>query len=137
MECVANLVLDVLTEIDEANGGKNRLVQRRDEIMKNLRNCGFEKKILLERHSKLSRDRKHRALVYNCFGQKCGDALKVEIVSTATGEVIASRWDDELPRCVFGRKSAINKAIWDGDTFRVCIGKPVAFDEITVHIPSF
>ncbi|WP_303644679.1 hypothetical protein [Bacteroides caecimuris] len=26
IEYVANLVLDVLTEIDEANGGKNRLV---------------------------------------------------------------------------------------------------------------
>lgn len=105
VEYVVNLVLDVLTEIDEINGGKNRLVQRRDEIMQNLRDCGFEKKILLERYSKLSRDRKHRALVYNCFGQKVGDALKVEIVSTATGEVVASKWDEDLPRCAAGRKS--------------------------------
>lgn len=135
VEYVANLVLDVLTEIDEANGGKNRLAQRRDEIMQNLRDCGFEKKILLQRYSKLSCDRKHRALVYNCFGQKIGDALKVEIVSTATGEVVASKWDEDLPRCAVSRKSAINKTGWDGDTFSVSIGRPEPFDEITVKIP--
>lgn len=135
VEYVANLVLDVLTEIDEINGGKNRLAQRRGEIIQNLRDCGFEKKILLQRYSKLSRDRKHRALVYNCFGQKIGDALKVEIVSTATGEVVASKWDEELPRCTDSRKSAINKTGWDGDTFRVSIGRPEPFDEITVELP--
>lgn len=135
VEYVANLVLEVLTEIDEINGGNNRLAQRRGEIMQNLRDCGFEKKILLERYSKLSRDRKHRAMVYNCFGQKMGDALKVEIVSTATGEVVASKWDDDLPRCVDSRKSAINKTGWDGDTFRVSIGRPQPFDEIRVELP--
>ncbi|MFR4305809.1 MAG: hypothetical protein ACLT4H_19300 [Bacteroides thetaiotaomicron] len=137
VEYVANLVLDVLTEIDEINGGKNSLAQRRGEIMQNLRDCGFEKKILLKRYSKLSGDRKHRALVYNCFGLKTGDALKVEIVSTATGEVIASKWiDDELPRCAYCHKSDINKTVWDGDTFRVSIGRPEPFDEITVELPS-
>lgn len=135
VEYVANLVLDVLTEIDEMNGGNNRLTQRRGEIMQNLRACGFEKKILLQRYSKLSRDKKYRAFVYNCFGQKIGDALKVEIVSTASGEVIASRWDDELPRCADSRKSAINKTGWDGDTFRVSIGRPEPFDEIIVKLP--
>lgn len=136
VEYVANLVLEVLTEIDEINGGNNRLAQRRGEIMQNLRDCGFEKKILLERYSKLSRDRKHRAMVYNCFGQKMGDALKVEIVSTATGEVVASEWDKDLPRCADSRKSAINKTGWDGDTFWVYIGRPEPFDEITVELPS-
>lgn len=135
VEYVANLVLDILTEIDEINGSKNRLAQRRGEIMQNLRDCGFEKKILLERYSKLSRDRKHRALVYNCFGQKVGDALKVEIVSTATGEIVASKWDGNLPRCAAGRKSAINKTGWDVDTFRVDIGRPQPFDSISVKIP--
>ncbi len=136
VEYVANLVLDVLTEIDEINGGKNRLTQRRDEIMQNLRDCGFEKKILLQRYSKLSCDRKHRALVYNCFGQNIGDALKVEIVRTATGEVVASKWDEDLPRCADSRKSAINKTGWDGDTFRVAIGRPHPFDEITVKLSA-
>ncbi len=136
VEDVAKIVLDVLTEIDGINGGKNHLAQRRGEIMHNLCDCGFEKKILLERYSKLSRDRKHRALVYNCFGQKIGDALKVEIVSTATGEVVASKWDDGLPRCAYSRKSAINKTAWDGDTFRVTIGRPKPFDEITVMLPQ-
>ncbi|MCM1354795.1 MAG: hypothetical protein NC212_00135 [Staphylococcus sp.] len=136
VEYVANLVLDVLTEIDETNGGQNRLAQRREEIMQNLRDCGFEKKTLLQRYSKLSRDRKHRALVYNCFGPKVGDALKVEIVSTVTGEVVASKWDEDLPRCADSRKSAINKTGWDGDTFRVYIGRPEPFDEITVELPS-
>lgn len=136
VEYVANLVLDVLTEIDEANGGKNSLAQRREEIMQNLRDCGFEKKILLQRYTKLSRDRKHRALVYNCFGLKTGDALKVEIVSTATGEVVASKWiDDELPRCADSHKSDIYKTGWDGDAFRVNIGRPEPFDEITVELP--
>ncbi|MCM1502843.1 MAG: hypothetical protein NC115_09295 [Bacteroidales bacterium] len=134
VEHVASLVLNVLTEIDEANGGKNRLAQRREKIMQNLRDCGFEKKLLLERYSKLSRDRKYRALVYNCFGQKVGDALKVEIVSTATGEVVASKWDEELPRCADSRKSAINKTGWDGDTFRVDIGRPKPFDSIAVEL---
>lgn len=136
VEYVANLVLDVLTEIDEINGGRNRLAQRRDEIMQNLRDCDFEKKIMLERYSKLSRDRKYRALVYNCFGQKIGDALKVEIVSTASGEVVASKWDDDLPRCADSRKSAINKTGWDGNTFRVELGKPQPFDSITVELPA-
>lgn len=135
VEYVANLVLDILTEIDEINGGNNRLAQRRGEIMQNLRDCGFEKKILLERYSKLSRDRKHRAMVYNCFGQKMGDALKVEIVNTATGEVVASKWDDELPRCADSRKSAINKTGWDGDTFWVDIGRPEPFDSIMLELP--
>ncbi|MCM1036814.1 MAG: hypothetical protein NC406_05745 [Bacteroides sp.] len=136
VEYVANLVLDVLTEIDQINGSANRLSQRRDEIMQTLRDCGFEKKILLSRYSKLSRDRKHRALVYNCFGRKTGDALKVEIISTATGEVVASKWDDGLPRCAAGRKSAINKSGWHGDTFRVDIGRPEPFDAITVELPA-
>ncbi len=136
VEYVANLVLDILTEIDEANGRKNRLAQRRDEIMQNLRNSGFEKKILLERYSKLSRDRKHRALVYNCFGQKIGDALKVEIVSTATDEVVASKWDEDLPRCADSRKSAINRAAWEGNTFTVYIGRPQPFDSILVKLPT-
>ena len=81
----------------------------------------------------LSRDRKHRALVYNCFGQKIGDALKVEIVSTATGEVVASKWDEDLPRCAASCKSAISKTGWDGNTFRVSIGRPQPFDERKAH----
>ncbi len=134
IEYVANLVLDVLTEIDEANGGKYRLVQRRGEIMQNLHDCGFEKKILLQRYSKLSSDRKYRALVYNCFGQNIGDALKVEIINTTNGEIVASKWDEGLPRCADSRKSAINKSGWDGDTFRVSIGRPVPFDCILVAL---
>lgn len=134
VEYVTNLVLDALTEIDEINGGKNRLAQRREDIMQHLRDCGFEKKILLDRYSKLSRDRKYRALVYNCLGQKIGDALKVEIVTTATREVVASKWDEELPRCADSRKSAINKTDWDGDTFRISIGRPKPFDTINVEL---
>lgn len=71
-EYVANIVLDVLTEIDEANGGSNRLARRRGEIMRTPRDRGFEKIILLDRYSKLSRDRKHRASVRN----RCGHATR-------------------------------------------------------------
>ena len=77
-----------------------------------------------------------RADVYNCFGHNVGDALKVEIVCTATGEVVASKWDEDLPRCAVSRKSAINKTGWDGDTFRVSIGRPKPFDSIIVKIPT-
>lgn len=136
VEYVANLVLDVLTEIDEINGGKNELAKRRDEILQKLRDCGFQKKILLERYSKLSRDRKHRALVYNCFGQAVGDALKVEIQNVATDEIIVSNWiDEELPRCIYSHKSDINKTCWDGDTFSVSIGRPEPWDTISVELP--
>lgn len=137
VEYVANLVLDVLAEIDEINGGKNRLTQRRDEIMQKLRDCGFQKKILLERYSKLSGDRKHRALVYNCFGQSVGDALKVEIEKVATGEVVVSKWiDEELPCCLFQHKSCINKTRWDGDKFCVSKGRPELWDTIEVELPA-
>jgi hypothetical protein len=135
VEYVANLVLDVLAEIDEINGGKNRLAQRRDEILQNLRDSGFQKKILLKRYSKLSSDRKHRALVYNCFGQAVGDALKVEIENVATGEVVVSKWiDEELPRCVYSHKSDINKTYWNGDTFSVSIGRPEPWNTISVEL---
>ncbi|WP_417189111.1 hypothetical protein [Bacteroides sp.] len=137
VEYVANLVLDVLTEIDEINGGKNRLTQRRDEILQKLRNCGFQKKILLERYSKLSRDRKHRALVYSCFGQSVGDALKVEIENVATSEVVVSKWiDEELPCSLFQHKSCINKTRWDGDKFCVSKGRPEPWDTIEVELPA-
>ncbi|MCM1199392.1 MAG: hypothetical protein NC308_10945, partial [Clostridium sp.] len=57
------------------------------------------------------------------------------IVSTATGEVVASKWiDDELPRCGYSHKSDINKTVWDGDTFRVSIGRPEPFDSIAVEL---
>lgn len=137
VEYVANLVLDVLTEIDEINGGKSRLAQRRDDILQKLRDCGFEKKVLLERYSKLSRDRKHRALVYNCFGQSVGDALKVEIENVATGEVVVSKWiDEELPCCLFQHKSCINKTRWDGDTFHIGIGRPEPWETIEIELPT-
>ena len=137
VEYTANLVLDVLTEIDEINGGKNRLAQRRDEILQKLRDCGFEKEILLKRYSKLSGDRKHRALVYNCFGQAVGDALKVEIENVATGEVVVSKWiDEELPCCLFQHKSCINKTHWDGDKFCVSKGRPEPWDDIEIELPE-
>lgn len=49
---------------------------------------------------------------------------------------VASKWDEELPRCADSRKSAINKTGWDGDTFRVSIGRPKPFDEIKVELPA-
>lgn len=43
---------------------------------------------------------------------------------------------DELPRCAANCKSVINKTCWDGNTFRVSIGRPEPFDEITVELPA-
>ena len=54
---VANIIMDILVEIDRAQGGKNRLAERRDDILERMRECGCEKEILLEKYSKLRRKR--------------------------------------------------------------------------------
>ena len=77
---VSNLVLDILVEIDRVQGGKNSLAERRNDILERMRECGYEKEILLERYSKLRRDRKYRAKVYRCIGHGTGDAIRVDLV---------------------------------------------------------
>lgn len=115
---VANLVLDILVKIDRANGDKNHLAERRIDILERMQQCGCEKGILLEKHSKLRRDRKYRAMVYRCIGHGIGDAIRVDLVNCATDEVIVSRWLEELPHNI-DMAGAVTKTAWNGNAFNV------------------
>lgn len=94
---VANIIMDILVEIDRVQGGKNSLTERSNDILKRMRECGCEKEILLEKYSKLRRDRKYRAKVYRCIGQGIGDAIRVDLIRCATDEVVVSQWMEDLP----------------------------------------
>ena len=115
---VAGIVMDVLVEIDMAHGGRNRLAERRDDILKKMREYGCEKEILLEKYSKLRRDRKYKAMVYRCIGHGIGDAIRVDLVNCKSGEVVVSEWLDELPHTV-DMAGAVTRTGWDGDAFNV------------------
>lgn len=67
---ICQVILQELSPIDLDGNGRLTIT------------ANVEKQNVTPGYSKLSPDRKHRALVYNCFAQKMGDALKVEIVST-------------------------------------------------------
>lgn len=115
---VAGIIMDVLEEIDHAHGDINRLAERRDDILNKMRECGCEKEILLEKYSKLRRDRKYRARVYRCIGHGIGDAIRVDLVNCATDEVIVSRWLEELPHNI-DMAGAVTKTAWNGNAFNV------------------
>lgn len=115
---VANLVLDILVKIDRANGDKYHLAERRIDILERMQQCGCEKEILLEKHSKLRRDRKYRAMVYRCIGHGIGDAIRVDLVDCKSDKVVVSEWLDELPHTV-DMAGAVTRTGWDGDAFNV------------------
>lgn len=117
---VANIIMDILVEIDRVQGGKNSLAERRNGILERMRECRCEKEILLEKYSKLRRDRKYRAMVYRCIGHGTGDAIRVDLVNCATKEVIVSRWLEELSHTI-DMAGAITKTAWDGDAFNVTL----------------
>lgn len=119
---VCNLLLDVLAEIDEANGGKNHLAERRESLLNRLRECSFQKEVLMEKFSKTSPNKKYKAMVRQCLGQGIGDAIKVEIVNRTTNEVLISKWMTEIP-CTIYSTEQIYKTHWDGDRFYVVQGK--------------
>lgn len=133
--CVANTVMDILVEIDLANGGKNCLAERRDDILERMRECGCEKEILLEKYSKLRRDRKYRAMVYRCIGHGIGDAIRVDLVNCATDEVVASKWLEELPHSI-DMAGAVTKTAWDGNAFNVTLYKRDPSWTETVELPE-
>lgn len=115
---VANIVMDILVEIDRVQGDKNRLAERSNDILERMRKCGCEKEILLEKYSKLRRDRKYRAKVYRCIGHGIGDAIRVDLVNYATEEVVVSKWLEELPHTI-DMAGAVTKTAWDGNAFHV------------------
>lgn len=119
---VFNLLFDVLVEIDEANGGKNHLAERRESLLNRLRECRFQKEVLMEKFSKTSPNKKYKAMVYQCLGQGLGEAIKVEIVNRTTNEVLISKWMTGIP-CPIPSTEQIYKTHWDGDRFYVVQGK--------------
>lgn len=132
----AGLVLDVLAEADRANGGRNRLAERRDELLDKLRACGFRKEMLLEKHSKLRRDRKYRAKVCRCIGHGIGDAIRTELIDCATGETVVSKWlCDELPNTI-DMAGAIYKTGWNGNAFEVTFHRTEPSRTETVELPD-
>lgn len=115
---VADTVMDILVEVDRVQGGKNRLTDRRNDILERMRECGCEKEILLEKYSKLRRDREYRAMVYRCIGHGIGDAIRVDLVNCVTEKVVVSRWLEELPHTI-DMAGAVTKTAWDGNAFNV------------------
>lgn len=132
---VSNLLLDILVQIDMENGGKNNLAQRREGIMEHLRGCGFQKKILLERFSKISRNKKYKAMVYQVLSQSIGEAVRVEIVELSSDKVITSEYMTEIPGTVL-RAKTISRAFWDGDRFYVVLGKGIQQTTSYIEVPQ-
>lgn len=133
---VANIIMDILVEIDHMQGGKNSLADRRNDILERMRECGCEKEILLEKYSKLRRDRKYRAKVYRCIGHDIGDAIRVDLVNCVTEEVVVSRWLEELPHTI-DMTGAVTKTAWDSDEFNVTLYKRDPSWVETVELPEF
>lgn len=117
---VANIIMDILVEIDHMQGGKNSLAEWRNDILERMRECGCEKEILLEKYSKLRRDKKYRAMVYRCISHGIGDAIRVDLVNCVTEEVVVSRWLEELPHTI-DMAGAVTKTAWDGDAFNMTL----------------
>lgn len=117
----ANLLLDILSQIDTENGGENHLAERRDNILERLRDCDFHKELLLEKHSKSSKNRKYKAMVYQCLGQDIGEAIKVNLVDCSSSETVASKWITEIPSTI-QRARLISKTFWNDGKFNVVFG---------------
>ena len=115
---VAGIIMDVLVEIDRAHGDRNRLAERRDEIMNKMRECGCKKEILLEKYSKFRRDRKYKAKVYRSIGHGIGDAIRVDLVNCKTDDIVVSEWLDELPHTV-DMAGAVTRTGWNGSLFKM------------------
>lgn len=132
---VANIIMDILVEIDHMQGGKNSLAEWRNDILERMRECGCDKEILLEKYSKLRRDKKYRAMVYRCIGHGIGDAIRVDLVNCVTEEVVVSRWLEELPHTI-DMAGAVTKTAWDGNTFNVTLYKRSPSWIETVELPE-
>jgi len=117
----AGLLLDALAEADEAQGGRNRVRERREEVLRALEGCGWEKKLLLEKFSKADRGRKHAAKVYRCLSQEVGEAIRAELVERSSGEVLAAGWMTPVPGYV-QRVPLIKRAWWEGRRFFMVMG---------------
>ena len=132
---VANIIMDILVEIDHMQGGKNSLAERRNDILERMRECGSEKEILLEKYSKLRRDKKYRAMVYRCIGHGIGDAIRVDLFNCVTEEVVVSRRLEELPHTI-DMAGAVTKTAWYGNAFKVTLYRRDPSWTETVELPE-
>lgn len=132
---ISNLLLDILVQIDTENGGENNLSQRRAGIMENLRGCGFQKEIPLEKFSKVSKNKKYKAMVYRVLSQSIGEAVKTELVERSSDKVIVSRYMTEIPGTVLRTKS-ISRTFWDSNRFYVVFGKGEQQTTSYIEVPQ-
>lgn len=132
---VADTVMDALVAADRFNEERNHIAERRNVILERLRECGCRKEILLEKYSKLRRDRKYRAMVYRCIGHGTGDAIRVDLIRCATDEVVVSKWLEDLPHPV-DMAGAVTKTAWDGDVFNVTFYRRSPSWVETVELPE-
>lgn len=110
------LLLDILAEADQEQGGSNRIPARKPEVLARLEEQGWQKKLPVERFCKTSRDKKHRAMVCRCLSQQVGEAIRVELVRLADGETVASRWITAVPGYL-PRVRLLKKTCWEGRRF--------------------
>lgn len=119
---IAALLLDMLKYIDDKNGGKNQLSQKREYIMERLKNCSFQKDILLEKFSKVSPNKKYSSKVYQCLSQSIGEGIKAEVIDRASNEIVVSKWLTEIPGYI-DRVSLIHRTFWNQNRFYIEFGK--------------
>lgn len=113
---VANLLLDILALIDRENGGGDSISERREAVLDDLEQCGFQKEILLQKLSKQNRARTYQALVYRCIRQDIGEAIRVDITALSSGETVVSQWLSPLPGYL-NRSARIKKTVWNENRF--------------------
>lgn len=117
---ITDVLLNVLSEIDAKNGGKNDLSNRRHEIAENLRKCRFYKETLLQKFSKTNG--KYKASVYKCLGSDIGEVIKVSIINRRTDEPIISENVTVIPGTI-QIAELISKTFWEENRFYIIFGK--------------
>lgn len=61
-------------------------------------------------------------MVYQCLGQRVGEAIKVKIVNRSTGKEIISRWLTKIPGTL-SVVQGIDRTFWNGNKFYVTLFK--------------
>lgn len=131
---VANLLMDILIEIDELNGGKNQLKYKKEIVLSNLVQCGFRKEIPIKRLCKFTADKKYQGVVLRCLSQRGGEPIKATIVKRASNEIIASKWlTDEV--CEMTADHLFERAFWQDNKFHV-IYRYSPDEEFCIEIPD-
>lgn len=115
---IANLLFDILVEIDRENQNRAGLADKRAAIFERLEKTHFYKEIPLDQLSKKSRNRAYKAVLYQCIGQEIGEGIRCDLYNCKTNEVIKSEWITPIPGYI-NRPHLIKKTMWDGNEFKV------------------